>query len=166
MLATCYLDKFLFASIYTACYDATFRLNEDGEETKATVADAMKTLEDAVALGFAEKQPNATDAVVNALTKEMLQDATVFSPFIEVLSVEPYLITFRLRLNASADFAEAYAQFLAQQVKASWVKVHAGETLDAIEPLSEGFSLWCDDPTTGIYKLALPEGKNFFQFEL
>ncbi len=166
VLATCYLDKLLFASIYTACYTSGFLLTYGGEDNKATVTDAMKKLEDAVALGFAEKQPNATDATLNKIAEAMVQDANAFSPSIEVLSVKPNQVTFRLRLNASDDSAENYAQILAQQVNASWVKVHAGETLDAIEPLSEGFSVSCDDPTTGIYTLTLADDKNFFQFEL
>ncbi len=174
-LRTVNLHKLLYSAIYAGCFEKvsepggdTFALKEDGETSKATVSKAMKIVEDAVRLGFGKTSPTATeeDAAEQAAAQERLFNALllndpIFNPRVEVLSVTPEAITFRLSDGVTED-----AGVLARQVSQSAMTVEGGETLDAIKQLlPEEMTLTCDT-TTGIYTLTLPTDKRFFQIKL
>ncbi len=177
-LVTLYLTRLLFATIYAGCYNRNegedkkknpVLVKEDSEETKVAIEEAMEVVEDAMRLGYlAPVASDQTPLFSSELLQEVLVGDKTLNPRVEVLSVSPDAITFKLvgdeDTSTGTTLSPTSSAALAKYVGTA-ITVEGGATLDApLEKLTEGISLELNED--GTYTLTLPKDKNFFQIKL
>ncbi len=172
-LVTAYLTRLLFAAIYAGCYDKKEGTDKvvpksDSEEKKATMQAAMAVVEDMMRLGYvAPVESGQTALASQPLLDEVLLGAKTFNPRVEVLSVSPDAITFKLVGDeaTSTEATPATSSATLAKYVGSAITVEGGATLDApLTDITKEIHLELNDD--GTYTLKVPTGKNFFQFKL